>query len=89
MANLRKLIDTQELIGKSFTAAGKTFIVTMNDDFKYTDPVDNAVATKQGVRITFEDGSRLVFRYDTLFVYTFVLGSHKRHRTLQTSLGLI
>jgi len=32
------------------------------DDFSYTDPVDGSVATRQGVRILFTDGSRLVFR---------------------------
>ena len=32
------------------------------DDFSYTDPVDNSVAQKQGVRIGFPDGSRIVFR---------------------------
>ena len=32
------------------------------DDFSYTDPVDNSVAQKQGVRIGFTDGSRIVFR---------------------------
>lgn len=36
--------------------------VTLADDFAYTDPVDGAVSTAQGVRIGFEDGSRLVFR---------------------------
>jgi len=62
MEHLRKLAESQELVGKSYSAAGKTFVVAMNDDFKYTDPVDNSVASKQGIRITFEDGSRLVFR---------------------------
>jgi phosphoglucomutase len=62
MENLRKCSESQELVGKSFTAAGKTFKVSMNDDFTYTDPVDSSVANKQGIRITFEDGSRLVFR---------------------------
>ncbi|MGV8950909.1 MAG: alpha-D-glucose phosphate-specific phosphoglucomutase [Cypionkella sp.] len=32
------------------------------DDFAYTDPVDGSVSTKQGVRILFEDGSRIVLR---------------------------
>ena len=62
MDHLRSMADSQELVGKSFSAAGKTFKVAMNDDFKYTDPVDSSVASKQGIRITFEDGSRLVFR---------------------------
>ena len=32
------------------------------DDFEYTDPVDGSVSRKQGVRILFEDGSRIVLR---------------------------
>ena len=32
------------------------------DDFAYTDPVDGSVSTKQGVRIIFADGSRIVLR---------------------------
>jgi phosphoglucomutase len=32
------------------------------DDFAYTDPVDGSVSTNQGIRILFEDGSRIVFR---------------------------
>ena len=32
------------------------------DDFSYTDPVDGSISTKQGVRIGFSDGSRIVFR---------------------------
>ena len=32
------------------------------DDFAYTDPVDGSVSRAQGVRIMFEDGSRIVLR---------------------------
>ncbi|MCF6367808.1 alpha-D-glucose phosphate-specific phosphoglucomutase [Rhizobium halophilum] len=32
------------------------------DDFSYTDPIDGSVSTKQGIRILFEGGSRVVFR---------------------------
>jgi phosphoglucomutase len=36
--------------------------VQLCDDFSYTDPVDGSVSTGQGLRITFTDGSRIVFR---------------------------
>ncbi|WP_404403019.1 alpha-D-glucose phosphate-specific phosphoglucomutase [Pelagibacterium halotolerans] len=36
--------------------------VVLADDFSYLDPVDGSTATKQGVRIGFADGSRIVFR---------------------------
>jgi phosphoglucomutase len=32
------------------------------DDFAYTDPVDGSISQKQGVRVLFEDGSRIVYR---------------------------
>jgi phosphoglucomutase len=32
------------------------------DDFAYTDPTDQSVSRSQGVRLLFEDGSRIVFR---------------------------
>ena len=38
------------------------FTVAFNDDFAYTDPVDGSVSSKQGVRVVFTDGSRIVFR---------------------------
>ena len=36
--------------------------VASADDFAYTDPVDGSVSSGQGIRIGFEDGSRIVFR---------------------------
>merc|ERR1719418_545413 len=36
--------------------------VKMNDVFEYKDPVDGSVSKNQGVRIIFEDGSRIIFR---------------------------
>jgi len=32
------------------------------DDFAYTDPVDGSISENQGVRVLFEDGSRIIFR---------------------------
>jgi len=39
-----------------------TYKVETADDFSYTDPVDGSVSAKQGVRVLFEGGSRIVFR---------------------------
>ncbi len=36
--------------------------VRFADDFAYTDPVDGSLAERQGIRIGFDDGSRIVFR---------------------------
>ena len=38
------------------------YVVKTCDDFSYTDPIDGSVSSGQGVRILFEDGSRIVFR---------------------------
>ncbi len=46
------------LTGKAF---GRYTIKTC-DDFSYTDPIDGSISTKQGLRILFEDASRIVFR---------------------------
>lgn len=36
--------------------------IILCDDFSYTDPVDNSITTHQGIRILFEDESRIIFR---------------------------
>ena len=36
--------------------------LALADDFAYTDPVDGSRAEHQGVRIQFDDGSRIVLR---------------------------
>ncbi len=36
--------------------------VTLADDFAYTDPVDGSVSRHQGLRVGFDDGSRIVWR---------------------------
>ena len=54
--HLRKNFST--MTGKAF---GRYTIKTC-DDFSYTDPIDGSVSTKQGLRILFTDGSRIVFR---------------------------
>ncbi|MBU0592357.1 MAG: alpha-D-glucose phosphate-specific phosphoglucomutase [Gammaproteobacteria bacterium] len=39
-----------------------SYTVKLFDDFSYTDPIDGSVSTGQGLRVIFEDGSRIVFR---------------------------
>ena len=56
MADLRALLPT--LAGQML--AGQR--ITLADDFAYTDPVDGSVATRQGIRILLDGGSRIVFR---------------------------
>ncbi|MDJ1184556.1 alpha-D-glucose phosphate-specific phosphoglucomutase [Roseofilum casamattae] len=56
MSNLRSLVT--DLKGKQYG----DYTVEYADDFSYTDPIDGSVASKQGIRIGFTDGSRIVFR---------------------------
>ncbi|WP_313704065.1 alpha-D-glucose phosphate-specific phosphoglucomutase [Massilia sp.] len=56
MAALREKLPT--LAGQALGG----YRVSLADDFVYTDPVDKAVASRQGVRIVMTDGSRIVFR---------------------------
>lgn len=46
------------LTGKQFG----NYVVTLADDFSYRDPVDNSLTENQGIRLLFEDESRIVFR---------------------------
>ncbi len=36
--------------------------ISLCDDFSYTDSIDGCVSRNQGIRILFEDGSRIIFR---------------------------
>ncbi|HHP7229422.1 MAG TPA: alpha-D-glucose phosphate-specific phosphoglucomutase [Xenococcaceae cyanobacterium] len=56
MERLRDMVGTMK--GQKF---GK-YEVEYADDFSYTDPIDGSVSQKQGIRIGFTDGSRIVFR---------------------------
>lgn len=55
-------IGKPEFVGKTFTSAGKTYVVKLADNYSYVDPVDGSQANKQGLRILFEDGSRIIYR---------------------------
>ncbi|MEM9507981.1 MAG: alpha-D-glucose phosphate-specific phosphoglucomutase [Cyanobacteria bacterium P01_E01_bin.35] len=56
MERLREM--TGSMTGKQFG----NYTVKYADDFSYKDPVDGSVSQKQGIRIGFTDGSRIVFR---------------------------
>ncbi|NMG07174.1 alpha-D-glucose phosphate-specific phosphoglucomutase [Brasilonema sp. UFV-L1] len=56
ITSLRALLPT--LKGKLYGS----YQIEYADDFSYTDPIDGSVSQKQGVRIGFTDGSRIVFR---------------------------
>ncbi len=56
MAQLKEKLPTlpgQTIVGRK---------VSLADDFSYEDPIDGSVTKGQGIRVGFEDGSRIVFR---------------------------
>jgi len=81
-----------DLPGKSFGE----LTVAYADNFSYTDPVDASVSTGQGLRIGFEDGSRIILRLSgtgtegaTLRVYLerFEADESKHHQDTQKALA--
>jgi len=62
MNNLETLVADPSLLGRQYSALGQTFTVSTADNFSYVDPVDGSKAAKQGIRVLFTDGSRIVFR---------------------------
>ncbi|MCG7979307.1 MAG: alpha-D-glucose phosphate-specific phosphoglucomutase [Candidatus Thiodiazotropha endolucinida] len=62
-ADAENLMDA--LREKLPTLPGQTlsgYRVEYADDFAYTDPVDGSISERQGIRVGFSDGSRIVFR---------------------------
>lgn len=59
-AEVMKHIQLQmsHLVGKSFGS----LTVVKTDDFSYTDPIDGSTSEHQGLRIIFDNGSRIVYR---------------------------
>ena len=69
--------------------------ISFSDDFSYTDPIDGSKSSGQGIRIQFNDGSRIVFRLSgtgtegaTLRVYIerFEANPRKHHMETQEAL---
>jgi phosphoglucomutase len=89
MAGLRAALPT--LPGRSFGA----LTVADADDFAYHDPVDGSDSLKQGIRILFADGSRIVYRLSgtgtagaTLRVYIERFEPDVARQTLETETAL-
>ena len=73
-----------------------TYTVKTCDDFSYHDSIDGSISNNQGVRILFDDGSRIVFRLSgtgtegaTLRIYleAFEPNSTKHHLDAQIALA--
>ncbi len=70
--------------------------VEFADDFSYTDPIDGSVSQKQGIRVGFTDGSRIVYRLSgtgtqgatlQLYVESYEPNVAKQNQDTQVALG--
>ncbi|MCF6204516.1 MAG: alpha-D-glucose phosphate-specific phosphoglucomutase [Methylococcaceae bacterium] len=82
------------LVGQQFAE----YTVKYADEFSYTDPVDQSVSNNQGIRIGFENGSRIIFRLSgtgtvgaTLRIYLekFEADSNKHKQDAQEALAFL
>lgn len=89
MVHLREQLAT--LPGRQF---GERSVVSA-DDFEYHDPVDGSISKRQGIRILFADGARIVFRLSgtgtsgaTLRVYLEAFEANPAHHARDTQAAL-
>ncbi len=88
-----------QLRGKLTSLPGQSFghqKIAFADDFSYIDPIDGSESHKQGIRIGFEDGSRIVFRLSgtgtegatlRLYVERYETDSDKHQQATQAALA--
>lgn len=62
MADLEKRMGESDFVGSMHEFEEKSFQVAVADNFSYKDPIDGSLSVKQGLRIIFQDGSRIVIR---------------------------
>jgi len=62
MTDLEERMNQSDFIGSVHEFEGKSFQVAVADNFSYKDPIDGSLSVKQGLRIIFQDGSRIVIR---------------------------
>ncbi|KAK9500700.1 hypothetical protein O3M35_001916 [Rhynocoris fuscipes] len=62
MSDLEAKITASSFKGTKLGDGPNTYTVKLGDNFSYTDPTDQSVTTKQGLRILMVDGSRIVYR---------------------------
>ncbi|CAM4715946.1 hypothetical protein PO909_018246 [Leuciscus waleckii] len=62
MRDLEAVITDKAFTTQKFSVGNNVYSVEKADNFEYIDPVDGSVSRKQGLRITFTDSSRIIFR---------------------------
>ena len=83
-----------ELVGKQLGQ----YTVSYADNFTYTDPVDGSKSKNQGLRIGFEDDSRIIFRLSgtgtegatiRIYIERFEANSDKQSQQTQPALAAL
>ncbi|XP_041436079.1 phosphoglucomutase-like protein 5 isoform X2 [Xenopus laevis] len=62
MKDLEAVITEKSFSNQKFAVGSHVFSVEKTDSFEYVDPVDGTVSKKQGLRVIFADGARIIFR---------------------------
>ena len=62
MRKLENDVTNPKFPGTVYERDGKRYKVKLGDNYEYEDPIDGSVAKNQGIRIIFDDGSRIIFR---------------------------
>ncbi|XP_015116816.1 phosphoglucomutase [Diachasma alloeum] len=62
MAEVEAKIQDPSFKGTKLSSGNKVYVVREADNYSYKDPIDGSIATKQGLRVLFEDGSRVIYR---------------------------
>ncbi|KAG8854883.1 Phosphoglucomutase-2 [Tulasnella sp. 330] len=82
-------------VGSKHSGNGENYVVKDIINFSYTDPIDGSVSKNQGHLITFEDGSRVVFRLSgtgsqgaTVRMYVEKYSKDPSQYDLDTAIGL-
>jgi len=98
VANLDKLLNDPNFKGTVYQPSDQSerpFVVAGLTNFSYTDPIDGSVSKNQGHIITFEDGSRIVFRLSgtgsqgaTVRMYVERYTDNPEKYTQETAVGL-
>lgn len=62
MQHIESEIQKPEFINSKLISENKVYVVKSSDNYSYVDPVDGSQVSKQGLRILFQDGSRIIYR---------------------------
>jgi len=62
MNKLEQIVTAPVYVGTKIIHRNKSYIVKLADNFRYEDPVDGSMTERQGIRLLFADGSRIVVR---------------------------